>query len=1001
MSKKRKSKYSINQKTTKKHANGSHASSRGELVPTQAKNHHGSDGLISSLTYQISLLDKKSLRLENKNALLSVENNNLKEQLNYYKKAYQEADREKKVLAVKELKAQDKVQSYANSMSFRLGYAIIFAFKEKGGVKRLLKTIATLIHEKRNKKIRQKLVFNHAAEAAAPQMSLLQWNQRKPTFQWLDNKLVGKELLSSSQAEALSLDRKGMDFAIPVHGISQVLLSIDVSSESPAPKQVLVSFTFEDKEKKALDSGIDYPFSQSLNRYYAYLNTETSKIDQILLALPHDCETVNINVQTWDNKKAAVKLNAPIGIEKLSAGVSVVIPTYQGVQTIGKCIKSLLHQTLSPTLYELLVVINGPQDGTQKLLEKIKRKNPEVNIRVFILEEAGVGKARNLAIQEAQYNYITFIDDDDFVSEDYLASLYAQANYHSLVLTGVDDVTTHGETIPTAITQQLEKAEDKAVIQYNDVSSSLTMNACKLAPAHMVKATAYLPELRSGEDVVYWSDLISRFQPNIALVHDLSKAVYKRVLSDNSVSRQKESFDFNVKQRLDVILYLIALLEKASVSYTANFIQSKINAQAGFIKRYLDKHPQEYPAFQQLIEQNKVDNVFIRDINAKFSKALIISYCYAPYIDTSGVVMSKRVREMNQPVDIIYNSMNKVRSQDKNLLKISAPFVGQMIELKASQTFSNWKGIQQFAEQAFIEMGKILSRRPLYEKIYSRAMWPASHFAAALIKAKYPQIKWVAEFSDPLLLDVTGSIRYETLELEWLRMHHLLPENSTQTNDNLFYWCEMLPYLYADELIFTNQNQLDYMLSYADEEMREAIARKAVIMPQPTLPRDFYQQSSAQLKKEKDYFYIGYFGSFYPNRGFQPFLDAWEMLPDEIQAKLRLIVYTQQQPEAVLENVSENIKDKFIIYPYVEYFDFLKLCDDFDALLVMDAITQGLKINNPYLPSKLSDYLGSQTPTLALVEENSPMSHIHSSKLIKADIHSKEKIKQAILSHLF
>lgn len=248
-------------------------------------------------------------------------------------------------------------------------------------------------------------------------------------------------------------------------------------------------------------------------------------------------------------------------------------------------------------------------------------------------------------------------------------------------------------------------------------------------------------------------------------------------------------------------------------------------------------------------------------------------------------------------------------------------------------------------------------------------------------------MKWIAEFSDPILMDVSAQERYEELPTDWLEKHGFIPRgHSLSDKQNLFYWCEKLPYLYADELIFTNQNQLDYMLSYADESIRETIRNKAVIQPQPTLDRSFYQLSQIKLEKDPDKFHLAYFGSFYVNRGFKPFIDAWCQLPETEKKLLKLHIYTQQEAESIVNNVPEELKEQIVIQKYVSYFDFLALSDQFDGLIVMDAETKGLKLNNPYLPSKLSDYLGSTSLTLALFEENSPMSQMNNSKIIKVQL---------------
>src|SRR5699024_11586375 len=83
------------------------------------------------------------------------------------------------------------------------------------------------------------------------------------------------------------------------------------------------------------------------------------------------------------------------------------------------------------------------------------------------------------------------------------------------------------------------------------------------------------------------------------------------------------------------------------------------------------------------------------------------------------------------------------------------------------------------------------------------------------IKRHNPQVKWVAEFSDPLHKDVNAEQRYAPVEddeyLERLK-RDLDPEYHRLISDNVFNLCEVLPFIHADELIFTNTHQLEYMM---------------------------------------------------------------------------------------------------------------------------------------------------------------------------------------------
>ena len=56
-------------------------------------------------------------------------------------------------------------------------------------------------------------------------------------------------------------------------------------------------------------------------------------------------------------------------------------------------------------------------------------------------------------------------------------------------------------------------------------------------------------------------------------------------------------------------------------------------------------------------------------------------------------------------------------------------------------------------------MEKCEATQSPYRSVYSRAMAPQSHFAAALVKLRRPDVEWVAEFSYPLKINAVGEER--------------------------------------------------------------------------------------------------------------------------------------------------------------------------------------------------------------------------------------------------
>jgi len=85
---------------------------------------------------------------------------------------------------------------------------------------------------------------------------------------------------------------------------------------------------------------------------------------------------------------------------------SVIIPTYNRRELLRQALASVLAQTF--TDYEIIVVDDGSTDGTREWLATVSDQ-----VRVLIQENRGPGAARNLGIQNAVGEYVTFLDSDD------------------------------------------------------------------------------------------------------------------------------------------------------------------------------------------------------------------------------------------------------------------------------------------------------------------------------------------------------------------------------------------------------------------------------------------------------------------------------------------------------------------------------------------------------------------------------------------------------------
>lgn len=100
----------------------------------------------------------------------------------------------------------------------------------------------------------------------------------------------------------------------------------------------------------------------------------------------------------------------------MNCTISIIVPVYNAEKYLNRCIDSILAQTY--TDFELLLINDGSKDNSGKICDEYVNKDSRV--RVFHKENAGVSKARNLGLDSALGEWITFVDSDDWVREDFL-----------------------------------------------------------------------------------------------------------------------------------------------------------------------------------------------------------------------------------------------------------------------------------------------------------------------------------------------------------------------------------------------------------------------------------------------------------------------------------------------------------------------------------------------------------------------------------------------------
>lgn len=108
--------------------------------------------------------------------------------------------------------------------------------------------------------------------------------------------------------------------------------------------------------------------------------------------------------------------------------ISVIVPVYNVEEYLKECIESLINQTFRDI--EILLIDDGSTDKSGLICDLYSDKYDF--IKVVHKSNGGLCSARNVGLSLAKGEYISFIDSDDYVENNFLDTLYNQCKQDSL-----------------------------------------------------------------------------------------------------------------------------------------------------------------------------------------------------------------------------------------------------------------------------------------------------------------------------------------------------------------------------------------------------------------------------------------------------------------------------------------------------------------------------------------------------------------------------------------
>ncbi|MDO5539785.1 MAG: glycosyltransferase [Eubacteriales bacterium] len=724
--------------------------------------------------------------------------------------------------------------------------------------------------------------------------------------------------------------------------------------------------------------GLEWEKTPGANGYNVYRKKGTGKYERIAVLRGEESTLYEDVVQDNISERYTYQVKAFRGDsvsetpEKqfFEPSVTIVIPTYRQNNYIDECIESVLNQDYPKEKIEIILSVNGDDLAYAESLKKKYKNNTE--IRVIHTRKKGAGRARNFARKYLHTEYVAYLDDDDRFSKGFLKELTSYAYEDVSIVCGcMTDVDINGkEEADTYINRTIMEAGFGIQENYLSIGALFSTVCCKLYKTDFIKNVAgdFDESLNHTEDVAFWVDNIYKVTGKIATCYGNSGEAYLRRLTEESRSRPDEErrYEFNITDRIMLIKrFSSALYEKNRDIQYKEFVISKIHAMTKGMKNFFDSIDDQREKERARTQILASDCRFLN--KSLFGKKKGIAFChnFAPYVDASAYVASKRLGQISAWIGDIINwtvvnaDMSKQSRQDSKWDRFFARIqYSEKITLEGP-TYFNEEVQYKWGHRAY----ESIQERDV-DYIYSRSMWIGSHVAALLYKKKHPETYWIAEFSDPIYMGVDNQVRPASRQYEGE-----LAFLNTFWKDIETLVCDR-----ADAIIFTNQNQRTYMLEKNEDLCADSLLPKSLVWNHPVIPSDYADIITSDMVLNPEKVNVAYFGTFYKNRNYD------ELLLFLNNSDIDLHIFTKKNE--LLDKLMLQHENLYV-HDMVSHLEVLNLANRMDYCYLNDVQFEGNL--NPYLPSKLADYLSADTKVIALVNQNSPLSQLEDNHLIKIE----------------
>lgn len=301
--------------------------------------------------------------------------------------------------------------------------------------------------------------------------------------------------------------------------------------------------------------------------------------------------------------------------------ISVIVPIYNVEKYLKKCIDSIIKQTYNNL--EIILVDDGSTDNCAKICDEYAKKDK----RIIVIHNSnqGVSASRNFALEKARGKYITFLDADDFISNNYIEVLYNMIKIKKIDLAIIGNDEQFNGTI-LKDNKKLKKIMSNKETIKNILEEKYITSVCwgKIYKRETLNNIKFDVNLKIGEDFKFIMEVLNKCK-NVNI--DTSQNLYHYRLNEDSVTQQDGRKEDWIKE-IEISKSIIQYIEKEYPELTKYAIQRYIRVNITYFTKMIKEgkfnKKQEKKIFYKNVRTYIVNYLFNTSANLKYKFKFVL-----------------------------------------------------------------------------------------------------------------------------------------------------------------------------------------------------------------------------------------------------------------------------------------------------------------------------------------------------------------------------------------